>query len=100
MYIRLFENPVDFNNTQTARSKRMEARQFENPSGSILLDNQQQGEENIDRFILAIEGGRYIRIENMESQTLPVDMAGREYDFTDKTKLPVNGIKPMIRSSF
>lgn len=30
-------------------------------------------EENIDRVILAIEAGRYVRIENMDSRTIPVD---------------------------
>ena len=30
-------------------------------------------EENIDKVILAIEAGRYVRIENMDSRTIPVE---------------------------
>ena len=29
-------------------------------------------EEDIDRVILAIEAGRYVRIENMDSRMIPV----------------------------
>ena len=32
----------------------------------------QGAEENIDRVILAIEAGRYIRIENMDNRTIPL----------------------------
>jgi acylphosphatase len=36
-------------------------------------------EENIDRVILAIEAGRYVRIENMDSRTIP--LVADEYGF-------------------
>ena len=40
--------------------------------GSVTMEI--QGEEgNIDRVILAIGAGRYVKIENMESQTIPPD---------------------------
>jgi acylphosphatase len=40
--------------------------------GSVIMEI--QGEEgNIDRVILAIKQGTYIRIENMESRMIPVD---------------------------
>ena len=29
-------------------------------------------EENIDRVILAIEAGRYVRVENMDGWTIPL----------------------------
>ena len=39
-----------------------------------------QGEpETIDKVILAIEAGRYVRIENMDSRTIP--LAEGEYGF-------------------
>lgn len=39
--------------------------------GSVAMEIQ-GSEEAIDAVILAIERGRYIRIENMESRSLPV----------------------------
>ena len=39
--------------------------------GSVTMEIQGT-EENIDRVILAIEAGRFIRIENMDSRTVPV----------------------------
>ena len=36
-------------------------------------------EEQIDRVILAVENGAYIRIENMESKTIPVDPGERRF---------------------
>ena len=30
-------------------------------------------EEKIDRVILAIEAGKYVKIENMDSRTIPVE---------------------------
>ncbi|MBR0392420.1 MAG: acylphosphatase [Oscillospiraceae bacterium] len=39
--------------------------------GSVTMEI--QGEpENIDRVILAIEAGQYVRIENMDSRTMPL----------------------------
>lgn len=39
-----------------------------------------QGEpENIDQVILAIEAGRYVKIENMDSRTIPVDPEERGF---------------------
>ena len=39
--------------------------------GSVSMELQGE-EEDIDRVILAIEQGRYVRIENMDSRTIPV----------------------------
>ena len=39
--------------------------------GSVTMEIQGE-EENIDRVILAIEAGRYVRIENMESRMIPL----------------------------
>ena len=39
--------------------------------GSVTMEIQGE-EENIDRVILAIEAGRYVRIENMDSRTIPL----------------------------
>ncbi len=39
--------------------------------GSVTLELQ-GSEEQIDRVILAIEAGRYVRIENMDSRTIPL----------------------------
>ena len=40
--------------------------------GSVTMEI--QGEpENIDRVILAIEAGRYVKIENMDRRTIPVE---------------------------
>ena len=46
--------------------------------GSVTMEIQGE-EENIDRVILAIEAGRYVRIEDMDCQTLPVDMEERGF---------------------
>ena len=40
--------------------------------GSVTMEIQGT-EEQIDSVILAIERGRYVRIENMDSITIPVD---------------------------
>lgn len=40
--------------------------------GSVTMEIQGT-EENIDRVILAIEAGRYVKIENMGSRTIPVE---------------------------
>ncbi len=40
--------------------------------GSVRMEIQGR-EENIDRVILALERGRYVHIENMESRSLPLD---------------------------
>lgn len=46
--------------------------------GTVIMEI--QGEpETIDKVILAIEAGRYVRIENMDSRTIP--LAEREYGF-------------------
>lgn len=46
--------------------------------GSVTMEI--QGEEaDIDAVILAVEAGRYIRIENMDSRTLP--LVEGEYGF-------------------
>ena len=39
--------------------------------GSVVMEIQGE-EENIDRVILAIEAGRYVRIENMDSRMIPL----------------------------
>ena len=39
--------------------------------GSVIMEIQGT-EEQIDAVILSIEKGRYIRIENMDSRTIPV----------------------------
>ena len=36
-------------------------------------------EENIDRVILAIEAGRYVKIENMVSRMIPVEVEERGF---------------------
>ena len=46
--------------------------------GTVTMEIQGT-EEQIDAVILAIERGRYVRIENMDSRTLPVD--GNESGF-------------------
>ncbi len=46
--------------------------------GSVIMEI--QGEpENIDRVILAIERGTYVRIENINSRTIP--LVEEEYGF-------------------
>ena len=39
--------------------------------GSVVMEIQGE-EENIDRVIFAIEAGRYVRIENMDSRMIPL----------------------------
>ncbi len=46
--------------------------------GSVTMEIQGE-EENIDWVILAIEAGRYVRIENMDSRTIP--LVADEYGF-------------------
>ena len=46
--------------------------------GSVCMEIQGT-EEAIDQVILAIEAGRYIRIENMYVQTLPIDAEERGF---------------------
>ena len=46
--------------------------------GNVSMEIQGE-EENIDKVILAIEAGRYVQIENMDSRTIPV--AEGEYGF-------------------
>ena len=46
--------------------------------GSVTIEIQGT-EENIDRVILAIEAGRYIRIENMYVKTLPTQPEERGF---------------------
>ncbi len=46
--------------------------------GSVTMELQGE-EENIDRVILAIERGSYVRIENLEVRSIPV--IGEERDF-------------------
>ena len=46
--------------------------------GSVTMEI--QGEpENIDRVIMAIERGTYVRIENMDSRTIPVELEERGF---------------------
>ncbi len=47
--------------------------------GSVLMEIQGE-EEQIDRVILAIEAGRYVRIENMDSRRIPLQEG--EYGFS------------------
>ncbi|MBR2259661.1 MAG: acylphosphatase [Blautia sp.] len=49
--------------------------------GSVVMEIQGE-EEAIDAVILAIEAGRYIRIENMKVKTLPV----KEYESGFRTE--------------
>ena len=46
--------------------------------GSVTMEIQGE-EENIDWVILAIEAGRYVRIENMDSRMIP--LVEGEYGF-------------------
>lgn len=46
--------------------------------GSVVMEIQGE-EENIDRVILAIERGTYVRIENMDAKTIPVVQAERGF---------------------
>ena len=46
--------------------------------GSVVMEIQGE-EENIDRVIMAIERGTYVRIENMDTRTIPVDEEERGF---------------------
>ena len=46
--------------------------------GSVTMEIQGT-EEQIDRVIMAIEEGRWVRIENMESRQIPVDPEERSF---------------------
>ena len=46
--------------------------------GSVTMEIQGT-EEAIDQVILAIEAGRYVRIENLEVKTIPVDPEERGF---------------------
>ena len=46
--------------------------------GSVTMEIQGT-EENIERVILAIEAGRYVKIENMDSLTIPVESEERGF---------------------
>ena len=46
--------------------------------GSVTMEIQGT-EEAIDQVILAIEAGRYVRIENLEVKTVPVDPEERGF---------------------
>ena len=46
--------------------------------GSVVMEIQGT-EEAIDNVILAIEAGRYVRIENMDSRTIPVETEERGF---------------------
>ena len=46
--------------------------------GSVTIEIQGT-EENIDRVILAIEAGRYVKIEHMDSRTIPVESEERGF---------------------
>ena len=49
--------------------------------GSVSMEIQGE-EEDIDKVILTIEAGRYVRIENMDSKTIPVE----EHEYGFKTR--------------
>ena len=46
--------------------------------GSVTMEIQGE-EENIDRVIMSIERGTYVRIENMDSRTIPVELEERGF---------------------
>ena len=46
--------------------------------GSVTMEIQGT-EENIDAVILSIEAGKYVRIENMDVKTIPVDTEERGF---------------------
>ena len=46
--------------------------------GSVTMEIQGT-EEAIDKVILAIEAGRYVKIENMDSRTIPVESEERGF---------------------
>ena len=47
-------------------------------NGSVVMEIQGE-EENIDQVIMAIERGTYVRIENMDTRTIPVDEEERGF---------------------
>ena len=47
--------------------------------GSVIMEIQGK-EDNIDQVILAIESGTYVRIEDMNSRTIP--LVEKEYGFS------------------
>ena len=49
-----------------------------NDDGSVSMEIQ-GNEEQIDRVILALESGHFIRIENMECRMLPVEPDERDF---------------------
>ena len=51
------------------------------PDGSVAMEIQGE-EEQIDKVILAIEKGRYVRIERMDVKSIPV--AAGEYGFRER----------------
>ena len=46
--------------------------------GTVSMEIQGE-EEAIDRVIMSIESGTYVRIENMKSRTIPVDLNERGF---------------------
>lgn len=58
--------------------------------GSVVMEIQGE-EENIDQVIMAIERGTYVRIENMESRTIPIDE--HEHGFYTKLHKMFSGMK-------
>ena len=52
--------------------------------GSVTMEIQGT-EEAIDKVIQAIEAGKYVRIEKMESRMIPVDPEERGFIVSDKT---------------
>ena len=46
--------------------------------GSVTMEIQGES-ENIDQVIMSIERGTYVRIENMDSRTIPVDPEERGF---------------------
>ena len=46
--------------------------------GSVTMEIQGT-EDAIDKVILAIEAGRYVKIENMDSRTIPVESEERGF---------------------
>ncbi len=49
-----------------------------NPDGSVTMEVQGK-EENIDKVIIAIERGTYVRIESMDVKTIPTDESERGF---------------------
>ena len=46
--------------------------------GSVVMELQGT-EEAVDRVLVAIEAGRYVRVERMDSRTIPVDPNERDF---------------------